>query len=183
MVKVLMLGKTARKKISALVGNCGGKAVILEILSERTMRFTGTIKAKLDAKGRVFLPASFRRLLRDDEAEFVLKRDAFQPCLTVYPRAAWDAEVADLRSRLDPWRADHRMTLRRYVADVEVFSLDASGRFLIPKRYLRMADIRQEVVFVGMDETIELWPGEGDELPFMGDVAADLENLVTHSDS
>lgn len=69
------------------------------------MRFTGTIKAKLDAKGRVFLPASFRRLLRDDEAEFVLKRDAFQPCLTVYPRAAWDAEVADLRSRLDPWRA------------------------------------------------------------------------------
>ena len=76
----------------------------------------------MDAKGRVFLPASFRRLLRDDEAEFVLKRDAFQPCLTVYPRAAWDAEVADLRSRLDPWRADHRMTLRRYVADVEVFS-------------------------------------------------------------
>ena len=144
------------------------------------MRFTGTIKAKLDAKGRVFLPASFRRLLRDDEAEFVLKRDAFQP---VYPRAAWDAEVADLRSRLDSWRADHRMTLRRYVADVEVFSLDASGRFLIPKRYLRMADIRQEVVFVGMDETIELWPGEGDELPFMGDVAADLENLVTLSDS
>ena len=166
------------------MGNCGGKAVILEILSEqRTMRFTGTIKAKLDAKGRVFLPASFRRLLRDDEAEFVLKRDAFQPCLTVYPRAAWDAEVADLRSRLDPWRADHRMTLRRYVADVEVFSLDASGRFLVPKRYLRMADIRQEVVFVGMDETIELWPGEGDELPFMGDVAADLENLVTLSDS
>ena len=46
-----------------------------------------------------------------------------------------------------------------------------------------MADIRQEVVFVGMDETIELWPGEGDELPFMGDVAADLENLVTLSDS
>ena len=93
------------------MGNCGGKAVILEILSEqRTMRFTGTIKAKLDAKGRVFLPASFRRLLRDDEAEFVLKRDAFQPCLTVYPRAAWDAEVADLRSRLDSWRADHRMT-------------------------------------------------------------------------
>lgn len=176
--------KLCEKKISVPVGNCGGKAVILEILSEqRTMRFTGTIKAKLDAKGRVFLPASFRRLLRDDEAEFVLKRDAFQPCLTVYPRAAWDAEVADLRSRLDPWRADHRMTLRRYVADVEVFSLDASGRFLVPKRYLRMADIRQEVVFVGMDETIELWPGEGDELPFMGDVAADLENLVTLSDS
>lgn len=143
------------------------------------MRFTGTTKAKLDAKGRVFLPASFRRLLRDDEVDFVLKRDAFQPCLTVYPRNAWDAEVADLRQRLDLWRADHRMLFRRYVADVEVFSLDASGRFLIPKRYLRMAGIGQEVMFVGMDETIELWPGEGDEPPFMSDVAADLEHLVT----
>ncbi len=143
------------------------------------MRFTGTIKAKLDAKGRVFLPAPFRRALRNGETEFVLKRDAFQPCLTVYPRAAWDAEVADLRRRLDPWRADHRMVFRRYVADVEVFSLDASGRFLIPKRYLRMAGIQQEVTFVGMDETIEIWSAQGDVLPFMGEVAADLENLVT----
>ncbi len=143
------------------------------------MRFTGTIKAKLDAKGRAFLPAPFRKLLRDDEAEFVLRRDAFQPCLTVYPRAAWDAEVADLRRRLDPWNGDHRMVLRRYVADVEVFSLDAAGRFLIPKRYLRLAGIAQDVAFVGMDEVIEIWPGGGDELPFVADVAADLQKLIS----
>ena len=111
------------------------------------MRFTGTMTAKLDAKGRVFLPASFRKLLRDGETEFVLRRDAFQACLTVYPRAAWDAEVADLRSRLDAWNGDHRMLFRRYVADVEVFSLDASGRFLIPKRYLRLAGIAENAPF------------------------------------
>ena len=136
------------------------------------MRFTGTMTAKLDAKGRVFLPASFRKLLRDGETEFVLRRDAFQACLTVYPRAAWDAEVADLRS-----------LFRRYVADVEVFSLDASGRFLIPKRYLRLAGIGQEVTFVGMDETIEIWAGGDDELPFMADVAADLQQMLnpTHA--
>lgn len=147
------------------------------------MRFTGTMTAKLDAKGRVFLPAPFRKLLRDGETEFVLRRDAFQACLTVYPRAAWDAEVAELRSRLDAWNGDHRMLFRRYVADVEVFSLDASGRFLIPKRYLRLAGIGQEVTFVGMDETIEIWAGGDDELPFMADVAADLQQMLnpTHA--
>jgi MraZ protein len=38
-----------------------------------------------------------------------------------------------------------------------VLTLDGNGRFLVPKRYLRMADIEQDVKFVGMGDTIEIW--------------------------
>ena len=44
------------------------------------MRFTGTIEAKADAKGRVFFPAMFRKVLASaGEEQLVLSRDAFQP--------------------------------------------------------------------------------------------------------
>ena len=50
------------------------------------MRFLGNIEAKTDAKGRAFLPASFRKILQvSGEENLVLRKDVFQPCLVVYP--------------------------------------------------------------------------------------------------
>lgn len=50
------------------------------------MRFTGNIDAKTDAKGRVFLPAAFRKVLQGSGEEgLILRRDVFQRCLVLYP--------------------------------------------------------------------------------------------------
>ena len=38
--------------------------------------------------------------------------------------------------------------------------LDGNGRFLIPRRYLQIAGINQDVKFIGMDDTIEIWAAE-----------------------
>jgi MraZ protein len=43
---------------------------------------------------------------------------------------------------------------------VELVTLDGNGRFLIPKRYLRMADITQDIKFIGMGDTIEIWSNQ-----------------------
>lgn len=126
------------------------------------MRFTGTIEAKTDAKGRVFLPSVFRKALTlaDADARLVLKGDVFEPCLVVYPFSVWEAEVAALRSRLNRWNPQEAKALRQFMSDVEVFELDANGRFLIPRRYQRVAAIDHAVAFVGMDDRIELWNPE-----------------------
>ena len=39
-------------------------------------------------------------------------------------------------------------------------ALDGNGRFLIPKRYLQMAGIQQNIKFIGMGDTIEIWANE-----------------------
>ena len=62
--------------------------------------FTGTITARLDAKGRVFLPSEFRRRLADAEAGLMLRRDIYQPCLVIYPAATWQAEAEKLQKEL-----------------------------------------------------------------------------------
>ena len=62
-----------------------------------------------------------------------------------------------LRVRLNRWNRQEQQVFRQFVSEVELLTLDGNGRFLIPKRYLRMAEIDQDVKFVGMDDTIEIW--------------------------
>jgi MraZ protein len=45
--------------------------------------------------------------------------------------------------------------------------LDSNGRILIPKRYLLVTDIQNDIRFVGMDNRIEMWAKEKTEQPFM----------------
>lgn len=130
------------------------------------MRFLGNIEAKLDAKGRAFLPAVFRKMLQadgnaavdaDHGLRLVLRKDVFQPCLVLYPESVWNEQMDALRQRLNRWNKQHQQVFRQFVSEVEVLTLDGNGRFLVPKRYLRMAEIEQDVKFVGMGDTIEIW--------------------------
>jgi len=122
------------------------------------MQFLGNIEAKTDAKGRIFVPAVFRKRLQSEGEEFlVLRKDIFQNCLVLYPGSVWENEIEQLRSRLSRWNKDQQQIFRQFVLDAERIELDASGRILIPKRYLQMADIDVDVRFLGVDETIEIW--------------------------
>lgn len=122
------------------------------------MRFLGNIEAKTDTKGRAFLPAAFRKVLQGGGDErLVLRKDVFQPCLVLYPESIWNEQMDCLRSRLNRWNKQHQQVFRQFVSEVELVTLDGNGRFLIPKRYLRMADITQDIKFIGMGDTIEIW--------------------------
>ncbi|MBO7724429.1 MAG: cell division/cell wall cluster transcriptional repressor MraZ, partial [Paludibacteraceae bacterium] len=53
--------------------------------------FIGNIEAKLDAKGRVFVPASYRKLLVCREKEqLVVRKDPDMNCLILYPENVWN---------------------------------------------------------------------------------------------
>lgn len=133
------------------------------------MRFSGVISAKLDAKGRVFFPSSFRKLLGDADVELVLKRNAYQPCLTVYPSRVWDAEVDALSRHLNRWNPREAMVFRRFMAETETFCLDAAGRFILPRYLAQAVGIDRELVFVGVDDRVELWGKERAAEPFIAD--------------
>ena len=122
------------------------------------MRFLGNIEAKTDAKGRAFLRAAFRKVLQTEgEERLVLRKDVFQPCLVLYPESVWNEQMDQMRARLNRWNRQHQQVFRQFVSEVELLTLDGNGRFLIPKRYQRMADIEQDIKFVGMGDTIEIW--------------------------
>ena len=111
----------------------------------------------------------------------MLRKDVHQKCLVLYPLESWNAQLDLLRSRLDKWNARHQMIFRQFVADVEELHIDDNGRILLPKRYLKMADIEGEVRFIGMDDTIEIWAKEKLDKPFMDpeEFSSELEKIMT----
>ncbi|MCH5309955.1 MAG: division/cell wall cluster transcriptional repressor MraZ [Prevotella sp.] len=122
------------------------------------MRFLGNIEAKTDAKGRAFLPAVFRKVLQGaGEENLVLRKDVFQKCLVLYPESVWNQRLDLLKSQLRPWKPAHQQMFRQFVSEAEVVTLDGNGRFLISKRLLRIAEIEQDIRFIGMDDTVEIW--------------------------
>ena len=132
------------------------------------IRFLGNIEAKTDTKGRVFIPAGFRKQLQAaSEERLVLRKDVFQDCLILYPESVWFKTQNQLRQRLNKWNAKHQQIFRQFVSDAEIMIPDGNGRILLPKRYLQMAGIQSEVRFIGVDNTIEIWAKEKAEQSFM----------------
>ena len=132
------------------------------------MRFLGNIEAKTDTKGRVFLPVAFRKVLTGiGETNIVMRKDVFQKCLVLYPENVWNSQMDSLRERLNRWDKNEQTLFRQFVSQAEIITLDASGRFLIPKKYMQMASIDQAVKFIGMGDTIEIWAAENEEEQFM----------------
>ena len=132
------------------------------------IQFLGNIEAKADAKGRVFIPATFRKQLQAaSEERLVLRKDVYQDCLVLYPESVWFATQNPLR-------------FRQFVSDAEVMTPDGNGRILLPKRYLQMAGIQSDVRFIGVDNTIEIWAKERADQPFMNpdEFSEALEELL-----
>ena len=95
------------------------------------IRFLGNIEAKTDAKGRVFIPAGFRRQLQSaSEERLVLRKDVFQDCLVLYPESVWFKTQNQLRKRLNKWNAKHQEIFRQFVSDAEIMVPDGNGRIL-----------------------------------------------------
>jgi len=123
-----------------------------------TARFIGDYPAKTDSKGRVFLPAAFRKVLDAEEVKsLVLRQDVFQKCLVLYPESVWNAHLDSLRERINPWNSKEQMLLRKFEADAEPIELDKIGRLLISKRKLQYAGIESDVRFLAMVDRVEIW--------------------------
>ena len=120
--------------------------------------FLGKIDAKLDAKGRVFVPSVFRKVLSEEEGERVVVRmEADEKYLVVYPESVWNRQVVELQSKLNEWDPEDQMLLMQFVGDAEVLEFDAQGRVLLPKRLQVRMGLESEVVFVGMVDKIAMW--------------------------
>ena len=104
--------------------------------------FSGKSESKIDAKGRVFIPAVFRRQLPENDRERVVVRmDVSNKYLVIYPENVWQNKVLDLQKKLNEWDANDQLLLMRFVEDAEILDIDSQGRILLPKRFISAMNI------------------------------------------
>ena len=117
----------------------------------------GTYECKVDAKGRVLLPAPLKKQLASSlQNGFVLKRSVFQPCLELYPMDEWDLMMKKI-NKLNRFVKKNNDFIRRFTAGVKTVEIDALGRLLVPKDLVVFASIDKDVVFSSAVNIVEIW--------------------------
>lgn len=117
----------------------------------------GTYECKVDAKGRLMLPAAVKKqLLPVLQNGFVLKRAVFQPCLELYPMSEWEMLMEKV-NKLNRFKKKNNDFIRRFTAGLKVIEVDAAGRLLIPKDLVAFSGITKEVVVSSAINIIEIW--------------------------
>lgn len=118
--------------------------------------FIGEYQCKLDAKGRLSLPADMRKQLSPNDAEsFVISRGV-DDCLSLYTMSEWDRVMEKLRG-LNRFKAKDRKFARMFQKGATKLSLDSSGRLLFPKALMEWAGIQKDIVLVANVDLWEVW--------------------------
>ena len=117
----------------------------------------GTYECKVDAKGRLLLPAPLKKQLSAALLDgVVLKRSVFQPCLELYPMKEWELMMQKI-NKLNRFVKKNNDFIRRFTAGVKVVEIDALGRLLVPKDLTGFAQINKDIVLSSAVNIIEIW--------------------------
>lgn len=114
--------------------------------------FIGIYYHILEAKGRLAIPAGFRRQLNEGS---VITR-GLDGCLFLFPEPEWGKFIKKLQqSPLTRRKAREFVRLMTHAA-VKV-EFDKQGRTRIPSYLQKLADLKKEVVVAGSLNRIEIW--------------------------
>ena len=149
----------------------------------------GTYECKVDAKGRMLLPAPLKKQLTDSLNDgFVLKRSVFQPCLELYPMLEWNLMMQKI-NKLNRFVKKNNDFIRRFTAGVKVVEIDNLGRLLIPKDLVAFGNISKDLVLSSAVNIVEIWDKDlyeksisGDDMDF-ADLAEDVMGNINDDDN
>src|SRR5882757_9045746 len=118
--------------------------------------FTSEYECKLDAKGRLVLPARIKSQLPEGDSQELVIRKGFEQCLIIYPLVEFKKVFSKI-SGLNEFNEEYRKLQRNFLAGVAMVELDNNGRFLIPKNMLSYAQLDKDAILVGMGNKVEIW--------------------------
>ena len=123
-------------------------------------QFLGTHQNRLDAKGRVSVPAAFRTALRHGSdagvAALVLRPSHRHACIEAWPVHEFAALAAPL-DRLDIFSEDEDDLTTALYADAWPVEADKEGRIVVPESLVQHAALTDAVVFMGKGRLFQIW--------------------------
>ena len=118
--------------------------------------YLGSFQHQVDEKGRLSLPAQFRR---ESGGQTLVLVHVFPDSLTLYPESTWEGVQEKLRDAMRGSPANRAWALRLTANAVEV-EPDKQGRILVPQRMQDAVGIAGAALVVGAIDRIEIWNPE-----------------------
>ena len=120
--------------------------------------FLGSHQSRLDAKGRVSVPATFRAALKadSDSAMMILRPSHQHACIEAWPTTVFNALATPL-DQFDVFSDAQNDLATTLYADATPLEADKEGRIVLPEWLLRHAGITDAMEFMGLGKTFQIW--------------------------
>ena len=118
--------------------------------------FYGEYLHSIDRKGRLILPAKFREAAKTHFIEKFFVTRGLDSCLFMFSEEEWRTQ--ENKFKAIPFTKQQARTFNRlYFSAAAEIIFDAQGRILLPQYLKDFAEIKKDVVIVGVSNRIEIW--------------------------
>ncbi len=120
-------------------------------------RFLGRHLKRIDAKGRVSIPAPFRSVLQRDGYEGVFALRSLRSATVDAGGNALIGDIDALMSSYEPFSDDYQSLSIALLGGGDTLTLDAEGRIVVPDWIREASDLQDDIMFVGQGAKFQLW--------------------------
>jgi len=123
----------------------------------------GTHQSRLDAKGRMSVPAAFRAALRAAATEgvpsLILRPSHTLACIDAWPASRFEALAAGF-DKIDLFAEGQDDLATTLYADAWPVEPDREGRIIVPDSLVQHAGLTEAVSFMGLGSRFQIWDPE-----------------------
>ena len=123
----------------------------------KTFLFLDTIVNKVDAKGRVSLPADYRAIVKELGSEIVCYRSLNLPCIEGCTEDLLDKLATEIENSTDFFSETQDDLTNLIFGDAKRYTFDSTGRIMLSEKLLKHAEITDSAVFVGKGRKFQIW--------------------------
>lgn len=117
--------------------------------------FRGRYEHKINGQGRISLPANYREAL-GSMGEGMLMVTNLEDCLVAYPMSTWLKKEEKFLTLSETETMELKYQ-RFYVSGATQCQVDKQGRILLPSVLRAHAELKKDVIFVGLTNRFEIW--------------------------
>ena len=119
--------------------------------------FLSTYENKLDKKGRVSVPASFRSYLSNIGYNGIVCYPSFNnQCIEAWPQDRIE-KISSAIDSLNPFEEKRDYFATSILSESINLQFDSEGRILLTSKLLKHAKIKNGMLFVGQGKTFQIW--------------------------
>lgn len=120
--------------------------------------FLSTYTNKVDKKGRVSVPASFRTAAANSGFQGIVVHESFKhPCLRGADMDYMERLSDSIDSGFGPYSEEHDAMATAILAAARQLPFDPEGRVMLPPPLMEYAGLSTHATFVGLGKTFQIW--------------------------
>ena len=119
--------------------------------------FLSTYINKIDKKGRVSIPSSFRNVLLGEDFSGIVIYNSFNNQCIESCSSKRIEQIHELIDNLDPFSDERDALATTILGNCLQLTFDPEGRVTLPQEFLDYAKLENQACFVGKGSTFEIW--------------------------